>query len=162
VPVLVAGLVLLLLCGGGAAAATYGVGFLGGFITGDERGTDVLAQPGTATEGPLTLTVTGVEQTRHFTRVHLTAANSGEDTLSLPVFGYTQLTGGRTTLTGDPSRSDWPIQVPAGSEVSGTVVFSGHLPAGTTSASLTFTTIFGSLRAGGRSIKVTFELTGGR
>ena len=98
--------------------------------------------------------MTGVKVTRNFTRVQVTAANTGTDVLTLPVFGYTQLTGGRRTLEGDAFRSDWPDDIPPGSEISGTLVFPGHLPAGTGSANLTFTQIFGRL-GGPRSITVS-------
>jgi hypothetical protein len=152
-PLLVAALVLLVLCGGGAAGATYGVKFLGGLITGDERGTDLLVRPATGTAGTLTLTVDKVEQTRHFTRVHLQGRNTGEEIPKL-VAGFCQLTGGGTTKKPDAFKSDWPEDVPPGREgVAGWLVFEGHLPPGTTSASLTFTVIFGSVR-GGRSITV--------
>jgi hypothetical protein len=153
-PLLVAALVLLVLCGGGAAGATYGVKFLGGLLTGDERGTDLLVRPASAEAGPLTLTVDKVERTRHFTRVHLSATNTGDEIPKL-VVGFCQLTGGGTTMKPDPFKSDWPEDVPRTREpVGGWLVFSEHLPADTTSASLTFTTIFGTLRGDQRSITV--------
>jgi hypothetical protein len=153
-PLLVAALVLLVLCGGGAAGATYGVKFLGGLLTGDERGTDLLVSPASGQAGPLTLTVDKVERTRHFTRVHLSATNSGDEIPKL-VVGFCQLTGGGTTMKPDPFKSDWPEDVPPGrAGVGGWLVFSEHLPADTTSASLTFTTIFGTLRGDQRSIAV--------
>jgi hypothetical protein len=153
-PLLVAAVVLLVTCGGGAAAATYGSKFLGGWLTGDEKGTSILTSPARGSAGPLTLTVDQAEQTRNFTRVHLAGTNSGDETPKL-VVGFVQLTGDDgTTLKADPFRSDWPEDIPPGrTGVAGWLVFKGHLPPGTTSASLTFTTIFGSLR-GERSITV--------
>jgi hypothetical protein len=154
VPLLAAGLVLLVLCGGGAAGLTYGVKYFGAWITGDERGTEILVAPASAQAGPLTLTVTNVVQTNHFTRVKISATYSGDESPKL-VTGFAQLTGDRgTALKADPFRSDWPEDVPAGVPVAGWLVFKEVLPSGTASASLTFTTIFGTLR-GERSITVS-------
>jgi hypothetical protein len=153
VPLLAAALLLLVLCGGGAAAATYGSKFLGGWLTGDEKGTNILAGPATGEAGPLKLTVDRAEQTRNFTRVHLAGTNSGDQSAKL-VIGFVQLTGDDgTTLKADPFRSDWPEDVtPGRAGVAGWLVFKDHLPPGTTSASLTFTTIFGP---GGGEISVS-------
>jgi hypothetical protein len=154
VPLITAAIVLLVACGGGAAGVTFGVQYLGGYLTGHENGTDILAASASAEEGPLAVEIRRVEVTRHFTRVEVAGRNSGSDSLTLPVFKNTLLTaaGGRS-LEGDPSRSDWPETIPPGGQVTGVIVFSGKLPAGVTSASFSFTTIFGSLR-GPRSITV--------
>jgi hypothetical protein len=143
VPVFLAILVLLLVCGGGAGALAVGAQYVGGWVTGDEDGVDVLAAEKSAKAGPLTLTVHRVRLTAHFTRVEMSAANSGDTSLTLPIFGYCQVTvqGGRT-LEGDSFRSDWPQTVPAEGLVRGTVNF-GRLPDRTTRMSVSFTTVFG-------------------
>lgn len=153
-PLAVAVLALLVICGGGATAVALGVRYVGAYITGDQPGHDVLVAPRSATAGPLTITVRRVLATANFTRVEMTAANRGRDPLTLPVFHACQLTTqDGTTLQGDPFRSDWPETVPPGGTVRGTVTFGGHPPAGATSASLSFTEIFGSVNAP-RSITV--------
>ncbi len=150
-PVLVAVLVLLLICGGGAGAVALGMQYVGGLATGDEDGVDVLVAEKSAKAGALTLTVHHVVLTAHFTRVEMSAANSGTTSLTLPVYGYSQLTvQGGTTLKGDAFRSDWPETVPAEGLVRGNVNF-GRLAAGTTRINVSFTQIFGP---GGGSITV--------
>ena len=142
-PLVVAALFVLVFCGGGAAAATYGVQWAGGFITGHEDGTDVLVSRTQERSGDLTLAVTRVALTRHFTRVEMTASNSGSQSLGLPVYRNCQLNpAGGATIEADAFRSDWPESVPPGGLVTGTVVFK-RLPDGVTSASLSFATIFG-------------------
>jgi hypothetical protein len=144
VPVLVGVLVVLLLCGGGVGAVTFGARYIGGWVTGDEAGFDVLAEERSATAGGLTLTVHQVMVTSHYTRVELSAANDGENTVNLPIFGNCQLipSGDRRTLDGDPFRSDWSDAVPPGQTVRGIVTFP-RLPDGVDSISISFATIFG-------------------
>lgn len=144
VPVLAGVLVMLVLCGGGVAAATFGARYIGGWFTGDETGTDALAQARSATAGDLTLTVGRVILTRHFTKVEMSATNAGERTLSLPVFANCHLIpdGDHETLAGDSFRSHWPEQVPAGQTVRGTVTFP-TLPDGVSTVSVSFANIIG-------------------
>jgi hypothetical protein len=145
-PVAIAVLVLIVACGGGATVVTLGVRYAGAYITGDQPGTDVLVAQRSATVAALTITVLRVRVTANFTRVEMTATNRGRTALTLPVFHTCQLTtADGTTLQGDPFRSDWPETVPTGGTVRGTVTFGRRLPAGTTSARLTFTQIFGTL-----------------
>jgi hypothetical protein len=143
IPALVGVLILLVLCGGGVAAAAIGAQYLGGFITGDESGTEWLAEETSAVDGPLTVTVHSVLVTRNFTRVELSAANSGDSSITLPVFHNCYLNTDRNTMEGDAFRSDWAESVPAGGTTRGTVVFD-RLPDGVESVSLSFSTVFGS------------------
>jgi hypothetical protein len=147
VPLLVGVLVMLVLCGGGVAAASFGTRYVGGWLTGDETGTDHLAQERTARAGDLTLTVGRVMLTRHFTKVELSATNAGETPISLPISGNCHLIpdGDRQRLEGDPLRSHWSEQVPPGQTVRGTVTFPS-LPEGVSTVSISFGTIFGELR----------------
>jgi len=151
VPLAVAAVLVLVFCGGGAAAAAYAVQYAGGFITGHEDGTDVLVSRAQGRSGDLTLAVTRVALTAHFTRVDMTASNSGSGSLSLPVYRNCQLNpAGGATIEADSFRSDWPESVPPGGRVTGTVVFK-RLPAGVTRASLSFATI---VRLGAGAITV--------
>ncbi|GAA1288159.1 hypothetical protein Psi02_71810 [Planotetraspora silvatica] len=142
-PAFAAVLLVIALCGGGAAAVALGVRYVGGYVTGDETGTNVLRAQKTTTSGSLTLTVRRILVTSHFTRVELSARNRGSESLSLPVYGYSQLSAADgTTLSGDPFRSRWPTAVPPGVRVDGVVVFPGHLPSDTKRASFSFTHVF--------------------
>jgi hypothetical protein len=144
-------LVILVAFGGGVGLVAYGGHYVGAWITGDEEGDDILTAKKSANVGALTLTVDRIRHTTHYTRVDLTASNSGESSLSLPVYGYSQLTPERgTTMEAYASRSDWPTSVPGHGTVRGTVNF-GRLPIGTTKLNVGFTQIFGS---GGKSITV--------
>ncbi len=146
VPVIVGVLTLLLLCGGGVAAAAFGAQYLGGFLTGDQRGTDVLAEETSATEGPLTVTVHSVVVTSHFTRVELSATNTGDTPITLPIYRNCYLNTDSATMEGDSFRSDWAETVPSGQTNRGTVVFD-RLPDGVGSISISFAVVFGSFEA---------------
>jgi hypothetical protein len=136
-------LAVLLVCTGGAGGAAWAVQYAGGYITGHEAGTDLLAEPASATAGGLTLTVHAVLDTAHFTRVDLSGANARDDPVQLPVFHNCLLTArSGATLEADPFRSDWPEAVPPGGSVRGFVTFGGHLPADATEVSLSFLTVF--------------------
>jgi hypothetical protein len=153
VPVVVGILVMLLLCGGGVGAVTFGARYIGGWVTGDEAGVDVLVEERSATAGGLTLTVHRVTLTSHYTRVELSATNDGEMTVTLPIFGNCQLipSGDRRTLDGDPFRSDWSDAVPPGQTVRGIVTFP-RISDGVDSISISFATIYGQF--GDNSITV--------
>jgi hypothetical protein len=141
----VAAIIVILLL----VASVFAVRFAFGYVTGREPGVDRLVKPVSARNGALTLTVDKVEVTRHFTRVEMSAKNTGRDALSLPVFSNAQLTAGRQTKSGDAFASDWPDNVPPGSTVSGVVVFRMVVGPTTTRASVSFATIFGSLSTRG-------------
>jgi hypothetical protein len=141
-------LVVLLLVGALGVAVTAGVRFATGWITGKELGDPVLIAPVSARAGGLGVTVNGVELTRHFTRVQVEVENQSEDTLSVPVFHNISLTAdSKETLEADLDRSRWAANVPPGVAQRGTLIFSGHLPEGTTRASLSFATVYGSLQS---------------
>jgi hypothetical protein len=151
VPV-IAAVVLVLVCAGGALGITAGVQWLGGYFTGNESGPNVLVGPASGSAGELTLTVTDVWVTAHFTRVQVTASNTGAATLTLPLFKNAQLTGqDGSTQEADAFRSHWTEDVPPGGLVKGILVFPGH-PAGGGTLRLTFGVVFGS--SGGGSIGV--------
>jgi hypothetical protein len=143
IPVIVGVLTLLLVCGGGVAAAAFGVQYLGGWLTGDEAGSDILAEETSATNGPLTVTVHSVVVTDHFTRVELSATNGGDIPIILPVYRNCYLDTGVATMQGDPSRSEWAETVPAGQTTRGTVVFD-RLPDGVESISISFAIVVGT------------------
>ncbi|ETK34789.1 hypothetical protein MPTA5024_17525 [Microbispora sp. ATCC PTA-5024] len=112
---------------------------LGGNATGDEPETNVLRTQRKVTSGPLTLTVRRILVTSDFTRVELSALNTGSESLSLPVYKNSQLSAeGGTTLEAEPGLSHWPVDVPPGVPISGVIVFSGRLPPNTKQASFSF------------------------
>jgi hypothetical protein len=99
-------LTALLVIGVGGLAVTEGVRYGVGYITGNESGTDRLAQRTSASASGLIVTVEGVTYTAHFTRVDVAARNETGTTLDLPLFGYCVFTGREgTTLAADPFRS---------------------------------------------------------
>jgi hypothetical protein len=108
-----------------------------------------------ATTGPLTLTVHAVLHTAHFTRVDLSGANAGDDSMRLPLFENCLLTAASgQTLKADPFRSDWPEAVPPGGTVRGFVTFGKHVPPGTATVSLAFGVVFVQGFGGPESITV--------
>jgi hypothetical protein len=143
--VLPALLVVLLVVGAGGFAVTQVARYAVGYFSGNEPGTDWLVRPTSATNGDLKLTVVHVYYTKHFTRIEADVQNSGSTTVSLPVYGYCIFTGkGGKTLEADPHRSHWSNTIPAGvDDHSGTVVFKGKLPETVTSATFSFTQVFG-------------------
>jgi hypothetical protein len=143
VPVFAGVLVLLVLCGAGgagiAAGVQRGVAFVRTRIDPvSEEGEERLVKAVTKQAGPLTITVSGVEVTSRITKVRVTAANSGDETILLPR-GFTQFAvRGRATLSNRPLDSDFPDEVAAGGEIGGLLVFDGVPPPGPVTASLTF------------------------
>ncbi len=155
VRVAVAVLVVLAVCTGGAGGAAWAVQYAGGYVTGHEDGPDLLLGEASATAGPLTLTVHAVLHTAHFTRVDLSGANTGDDSMRLPLFENCLLTAASgQTLKADRFRSDWPEAVPPGGTVRGFVTFGKHLPPGTATASLAFEVVFVQGPGGPGSITV--------
>jgi hypothetical protein len=154
-PVVSALLVVLLVVGVGGYAVTQGARYAVGYISGNESGPDWLARPASATSGQLTLTVDHVYYTRHFTRVEADVQNRGSETISLPVYGYCILTGADgSTLEADAFRSDWSETIPPGvPHHRGTVVFRGKLPGAATSATFSFTQVFGRLGGGALTVR---------
>jgi hypothetical protein len=151
-PAAVAILVVLAVVGVGGFAVAAGVQYAAGYLTGKESGDDRLVQPVTKSGSGLTMTVVHVTYTPHFTRVELTVRNTTQTSLSLPLFGFCTFTGSDgTTLEVDAFRSQWPDTVPPGAFQRGTITFKGHLPDNLTTASLSFSQVFGP---GGKAITV--------
>lgn len=125
-----------------AVGSRYGVDWL----TGREHGPDRLARHAQATVGGLTLTVTEVEETPHFTRVTLEVANDSGAAVSLPIDegNLVLVAGDGTTRAADAFRSQWSERLADGEDGGGTVTFAGHLPAHVTRARVTFVAVFGS------------------
>jgi hypothetical protein len=140
-PLVLALVIGLLVLGIGGVAVTQGVRFAVGYVTGNEPGTDRLAQPVTGSSSGLTVKVEHVWHTRHFTRVQATTTNARDMSVGLPL-GFCQLIGQGKTLEADNFRSDWPTDHPPGAVQRGTITFKGHLPDAPTVASLSFM-IFG-------------------
>lgn len=154
-PLGVALLVALPVVGLGGWAVTEGVRYGVGYITGNESGTDRLAEPALVGKEGLTLTVEGVIYTDHFTRVELVASNETGNSLSLPLTGFCSLVGDDgTTLDADSFKSQWSETLAPGSRQRGTVTFNGHLPDSVTEASLHFSTVFTQGFEGPDSISV--------
>ncbi len=145
-------LIAVLVIGVGGLAATAGIRYAVGYVTGNEPGTSRLVQPATAITGGLTVTVESVTYTAHFTQVGVAARNETGTMLSLPLFGYCVFTGSDgTTLQAHPFRSRWSETLAPGSFQRGVITFPGHLPDSVLQASFSFTQIFGP---GGGSITV--------
>lgn len=155
-PVLGVLLTLVIVAGG----VTLGVRYAVGLLTGNESGVAVLVQEEVTGGGAgVSLTVQEVEYTPNFTRVRLLAQNDNRVSASLPVFGFCILVGeDGTTLEADPFRSDWSETMAPGGRLLGTLVFPGRLPAGVSSASLSFTTVFVSGPGSGAATVEGIEL----
>lgn len=135
----------LLVCAAVVGALIPGARYAYGWISGDEDGVDRLAEPVSASAGLLAVTVGKVEVTAHFTKVTMTVANDYPDTITLPLYRNAQLTAGTTTIEGDPFRSNrWTDSVPPKQSRTGTVVFGEPLDPAASTATVTFTTIFGN------------------
>jgi hypothetical protein len=86
---LLVGILLLVTVGGGAA---YGISWVVGRVTGNENViTDRLVAPVTGTADTLSITVTAVEITDHFTKVAVTAKNDDSMTVQINVWANSQL-----------------------------------------------------------------------
>ena len=152
-PAAAAILVVLIVVGIGGFAAAAGVQYAAGYITGKESGENRLVAPVTKTGSGLVVTVQSVLYTAHFTRVELTVRNTSQTSLSLPLFGFCTFTGSDgTTLQADAFRSQWADTIPPGALQRGTITFKDHLPDTQTTASLSFSQVFGP---GGTSITVS-------
>jgi len=128
----------------GGWGLTEAIRYVVGYATGNEPGTERLVRPAHNVVNRLRLTVDSVEQTRHFTRVHLTAHNDASGEIALPLFGNCTFHGSDdTTLKADPFRSDWSESIPSQSRQGGTVIFKGHVPDDVTRADLRFAVMFG-------------------
>lgn len=115
---------------------------------------NVLAREATVRSGDLTLKVTGAESNGQTIRLQITAVNTDDRSMDLPLFKNCTLSMAGNTLEADP-RSQWAIVVPGNGEISGTVEFAGALPAGTAKVRLSFATVF---RLGGGSVSLDVPL----
>jgi hypothetical protein len=142
----VAVLALILVVGVGGFGAAVGVRYAVGWLTGNESpvgGERLAAAPLPSDKsGRVTVTVTGVVDTAHFTRVTLTVVNREKEPATLTLYRNCVLTAGDVTLEADSFKSDWADSVPPGSTQKGTVTFSGHLPPGKVKAQMSFLRVF--------------------
>ena len=136
-------LVVLLLITGLTAGVAYGGWYATEWAFANESGQQVLVQPVSQTAGPLTVTVRGVEVTKHFTMVELTAVNSGGQPMSLPLYRNCQLNAGGNTMSTWLLGNDWNESVPPNDSSVGRIAFHGNPAEGTTTASLSFAVVFG-------------------
>jgi len=142
---------LLLVCGGGGLAATAGVQYVYGWATGHESGPVVFQGQVSGKAGAVTMTVTQMMITTHFTRVDVTVQNAGSEPVTLPLFNNCQLVAADgTTLEADAFRSRWAENVAPGGRQSGEINLSGKAPPG--NATFSFTTVFGP--GGGHALVV--------
>jgi hypothetical protein len=85
------------------------------------------------------------------------AVNTGNDPLTLPVFGNASLTvPGHTSLGGDPRTSDWNDTIPAQGEMTGVLVFK-EVPADATKIRLSFAIVYGRFGSGGISVDIALR-----
>jgi hypothetical protein len=140
---LLVGILVLVTVGGGAA---YGISWGIGRLTGNETViADRLVEPVTGTADTLSVTVTAVQATDHFTKVAVTAKNDDSMTVSIKVWSSSQLVDGTgqalKPLDNFGGASD--IDVPAnGIMVTGVITFDGRLAPDATTATLTFSFLF--------------------
>jgi hypothetical protein len=119
-----------------AAMVSQRLRSLESWITGNERGLDILADKRSGRAGALTLTVDQILLTPHFTRVVVTVSNDGFVPVELPGAGrWRLLAQDGSVLHGSALRSLWPDAVPAHWSVAGIVTFD-RLPEGTGGISL--------------------------
>ena len=143
-PLIVGILVAIFVIGLGGAAIAYGVATVTSFITGDQVGTERLANgPVVVDSGGIVTTVESVEHTASFTRMEILVQNNLGSTITLPLYGNATLsTADGTTLEADAFRSSWSETIGPGQQRRGTIVFGGHLGDAGTTASLAFATVF--------------------
>jgi len=147
---------LVVLAGIVGLGLTVGVRYVAGWVTGDEPGVERLVQTATAQEKGLAVSVTGFEETRHFTRVAVEVRNDVGNPITLPLFGNVSLVGGDgTAIEVDQWRSDWTDSLNPGVRQNGALLFTGHLPDGVRRAQLQFNTVFEQGFDGPRSITVS-------
>lgn len=150
--------VAVVMVGGGAAvvatAARYGMDW----VTGNEHGTNRLVRPAESTTSGITISVTKLEQTSHFTRVTVSITNDTGIAISLPVGDGNALivAGDGTTRRAEAFKSDWTEAIGTGTNHGGVITFNGHLPRDAIRARLIFTRVFGY----GDGVPDTLEVSG--
>ena len=154
-PLIVTALVTLLLLGGGGWLLAAGASYAVGYFSGNEEGTQRLAQQVVTEAQGVTVTVLGVQSTAHFTRVEIHVRNGTSNSMSLPLFHNAILTGpDGTTFDADAFRSSWQPEIPPGGQRKGTINFESQLPESGGTVSLSFVTVFMQGFDGPRSITV--------
>ena len=109
---LLAALLALAVVGG---AIAYGGSYLIGWFTGVESGVQRLAEPVSGNAGALSVHIDGVEVSSHYTRVRLTATNTADYPVTIPLFGNCQLLEpGRVALPAKSGFVTSSIDVPPG------------------------------------------------
>jgi hypothetical protein len=147
-------LTIILVLGIGGTVIAGGVRYAVDYFTRNDHGTSRLLRPATASTGLLTLTVESVLYTADYTQVGVAARNQTSGELTLPLYGNCLFTGSDgTTLNADSFNSKWSEALAPGITQRGEITFPGHLPGSVLRASLSFTTIFGTL-SGDNSITV--------
>lgn len=140
---LLVGVLVLVTVGGGGV---YGISWGGGRLTGNETViADRLVAPITGTADTLSVTVTTVQTTDHFTKVGVTAKNDDSMTVSIKVWSSSQLVDGTgqalKPLANFGVAPD--IDVPAnGIMVTDVITFDDRLTPDATTATLTFDFLF--------------------
>jgi hypothetical protein len=143
IPIALFVVVLIGLAGYGAAVGVrYGVGY----ATGHEDAKSAERLVGTArptgSSGKVSVTVTGLVDTAHFTRVTVRVNNGESIAAKLSLFDNCVFTAGGVTLAADSFRSDFVEDVAPGSTQQGSISFPGHLPTDPLTGQLSFLHIF--------------------
>jgi hypothetical protein len=150
---LAAGLLVLVLLGGTAYGASYAVGVFTGWEPGAAQR---LAAPVTGAAGALRVRIERVKVGTRFTQVRLTATNSADFPVSVPLFNNCQIVEPkRLTLEAKTGFTTSVIEVPPGSvPITKDVVFSGTPSASATSLTLICNTLFWQGFGQPRSLRV--------
>jgi hypothetical protein len=139
-------LTILIVFGAGGYGVTVGIRYAVGMVTGneDQVGQERMASSPAPSDksGKVTVTVTSIVNTAHFTRVELTVSNQESQPATLSLFRNCVFTAGETTLQADPFKSDWVEDVPPGSVQRGRVIFPGHVPDSASTAQFSFLRVF--------------------
>ena len=137
---LAVGVLVLLLVGGLA----YGVSTAVALVTGREQGVPRLAAPVTGRAGALRVRVEQVEVGARFTQVRLTATNSADFPVTIPMFSNCQLVEPeQPALEARTGFGTSVIDVPPGAvPITKEVIFTGTPSAAATSLTLTCTTLY--------------------
>jgi hypothetical protein len=86
-------------------------------------------------------------------RAEVTITNSGNESVSLPLYGNCTLASADgTTLNANSFESQWSTSIAGGGKLSGVIVFAGILPLNATKAQLSFATVF-RLKGGSATVK---------
>lgn len=146
---------VVVVLGLGGLGVAFGVKYAVGWVTGNEEGVDRLAAVAQTENSGLRLSVQRYDETRHFTRLTVTATNGVRHSLTLPLFRNCSVRSeDGTTIMADAFRSDWADSVPPGATQRGIITFPGHVPDGVNRVSLSFATVFGQGFEGPDSITV--------